>query len=141
MFLIATMMACVCANAQEYNKATVKNITESFISTLMRGDLDGTLAFFDPSYVAEQHDQFLEGRTEQFVEEFLSGTVKKGCYDITPQLSRIKSMKVKKACYNPEKGKIYADVQILMDYGVKYVVRLEMRTSGKGKLGFIGAVG
>jgi hypothetical protein len=107
----------------------------------MEGNLKGTLYFFDPNYVAEQHDDFLEGRTEQFVAEFLCGNVKKGYYDMTPQLNRIKSMKVKKTCCDVEKDEIYADVQIVMDYGVKYIVRLQLRVTESGDLRFIGAVG
>ena len=141
MFFIAMMMACVCVNAQKYTKSTVKGIANGFISTLMEGNLKVTLGFFDPSYVAEQHDDFLEGRTEQFVAEFLCGNIKKGYYDMTPELSRIKSMKVKKTCCNPEKDEYYADVQMVMDYGVKYMVRLEMRVIESGDLRFIGAVG
>lgn len=141
LFLIATMMACVCVHAQKYTKSTVKGITNGFISTLMSGNLKGTLGFFDPDYVAEQHDSFLEGRTEQFVAEFLCGNVKKGYYDMTPELHRIKSMKVKNVCCDPEKGEIYADVKIVMDYGVKYIVRLQLRVIESGELRFIGAVG
>ena len=142
MFFVAMMlMAVVGANAQNYTKNTVKGIAHGFISTLMEGNLKGTLYFFDPNYVAEQHDDFLEGRTEQFVAEFLAGNIKKGYYAITPQLDRIKSMKVKKTCCDLEKDEIYADVQILMDYGVKYVVRLQLRITESGSLGFIGAVG
>ncbi len=141
LLFIAMMMACVCVNAQKCTKSTVKGIANGFISTLMEGNLKGTLGFFDPSYVAEQHDDFLEGRTEQFVAEFLSGNVKKGYYDMTPKLSRIKSMKVKKVCCNPEKEEYYADVKILMDYGVAYIVRLDMRITESGDLRFIGAVG
>ena len=107
----------------------------------MSGDLQGTLEFFEPNYVASQHDSFLEGRTEQFVAEFLAGSYKKGFYFITPELSRIKSMKVKKTCCDLEKNEIYADVEILMDYGVKYTVRLEMLVTEYGDLRFIGAVG
>lgn len=135
------LMATISANAQEYTKKTVKNITESFISTLMRGDLEDTLEFFDSNYKEEQHDNFLEGRTEQFVAEFLAGEYKKGYNFITPKLDRIKSMKVKKTYCDPEKNEIYADVQILMDYGVKYTVRLELRINESGEMGFIGAVG
>ena len=142
LFVIAMMlMAVVNVHAQEYKKSTVKGIANGFISTLMQGNLKGTLYFFDPDYVAEQHDSFLEGRTEQFVAEFLAGNVKKGYYAITPQLDRIKSMKVKKAYCDPEKDDIYADVQIVMDYGVKYVVRLKMVVTESGDLRFIGAVG
>lgn len=142
LFFIAMMlMAAVDANAQKYTKSTVKGITNAFISTLMQGNLKGTLQFFDPNYVAEQHDDFLEGRTEQFVAEFLCGNVKKGYFDMTPQLNRIKSMKVKKTYCDVEKDDIYADVQIVMDYGVKYIVKLQLRVTESGDLRFIGAVG
>ena len=141
LFFIAMMMACVCVNAQEYTKSTVKGIANGFISTLMEGNLKGTLGFFDPDYVEEQHDSFLNGRTEQFVAEFLCGNVKKGYYDMTPQLNRIKSMKVKKTYCDLETGEIYADVKIVMDYGVKYIVRLQMKITESGDLRFIGAVG
>ena len=140
-FVVVMLMASVSVNAQEYKKSTVKGITNGFISTLMEGNVKGTLGFFDPDYVAEQHDSFLEGRTEQFVAEFLCGNVKKGFYDMTPQLNRIKSMKVKKTCCDVEKDEIYADVQIVMDYGVKYIVRLQLRVTESGDLRFIGAVG
>ena len=50
-------------------------------------------------------------------------------------------MKVKKTCCDLEKNEIYADVEILMDYGVKYSVRLEMLVTEYGDLRFIGAVG
>lgn len=141
-FFIAMMLiAVVDANAQTYKKSTVKGLANGFISTLMEGNLKGTLYFFDPNYVAEQHDDFLEGRTEQFVAEFLCGNVKKGYYDMTPQLNRIKSMKVKKTCCDLQADEIYADVQIVMDYGVKYIVRLQLRVTESGELRFIGAVG
>lgn len=141
LIIIALLSATVYCNAQKYSTATVKNITNSFIATLMQGDLQGTLEFFDPGYVADQHDSFLEGRTEQFIAEFLAGSYKKGFYFITPELSRIKSMKVKKTCCDLEKDEIYANVEILMDYGVKYTVRLEMRITEYGDMRFIGAVG
>lgn len=140
-FIAMMLMAVVDANAQTYKKSTVKGLANGFISTLMEGNLKGTLYFFDPNYVAEQHDDFLEGRTEQFVAEFLCGNVKKGYYDMTPQLNRIKSMKVKKTCCDLQADEIYADVQIVMDYGVKYIVRLQLRVTESGELRFIGAVG
>ena len=140
-FIAMMLMAVVDANAQTYKKSTVKGLANGFISTLMEGNLKGTLYFFDPNYVAEQHDDFLEGRTEQFVAEFLCGNVNKGYYDMTPQLNRIKSMKVKKTCCDLQADEIYADVQIVMDYGVKYIVRLQLRVTESGELRFIGAVG
>ena len=141
-FLMAVMlMAVVEVHAQNYTKSTVKGIANGFIAELMQKNLRGTLGFFDPNYVAEQHDDFLEGRTEQFVAEFLAGSYKKGFYFITPELDRIKSMKVKKTCCDLEKDEIYADVQILMDYGVRYTVRLQLRVTDDGDLRFIGDVG
>ena len=141
LIIIIVLFSAFYCNAQEYNKNTVKNITNSFIATLMSGDLQGTLEYFDPNYVADQHDNFLEGRTEQFVAEFLAGSYKKGFYFITPELNRIKSMKVKKTCCDLEKNEIYANVEILMDYGVKYTVKLEMIITENGDMCFIGAVG
>ena len=141
LFIAMMLMAVVDVTAQEYTKSTVKGIANGFISTLTQGHLKGALSFFDPNYVAEQHDDFLEGRTEQFLAEFLAGNYKKGYYFITPELDRIKSMKVKKTCCDLEKDEIYADVQILMDYGVKYTVRLQIRVTDDGDLRFIGAVG
>ena len=141
LLIIIALFSALCCNAQKYTKATVKNITNSFIVTLLQGDLQGTLEFFEPNYVADQHDNFLEGRTEQFIAEFLAGSYKKGFYFITPELNRIKSMKVKKTCCDLEKNEIYANVEILMDYGVKYTVKLEMVISENGDMCFIGAVG
>ena len=140
-FFAMMLMASVCVNAQEFKKSTVKGIANGFISELMQGNLKGTLYFFDPSYVAEQHDDFLKGRTEQFVAEFLAGNIKKDYYAFTPQLDRIKSMKVKKTYCDVENDEIYADVKILMDYGVKSTVRLQLRVTDSGDLRFIGAVG
>lgn len=141
LMVMMLMTAAVNANAQKYTKSTVKGIANAFISTLQRGAVKETLGFFDPKYVAEQHDSFLEGRTEQFVAEFLAGSYKKGYYFITPELNRIKSMKVKKTCCDLEKDEIYADVQIVMDYGVKYTVRLQLVPTDVGDLRFIGGVG
>lgn len=140
-FMVMMLMVSVSVNAQQYTKSTVKGIANGFISELMQGNLKGTLYFFDPSYVAEQHDDFLKGRTEQFVAEFLAGNIKKDYYAITPQLDRIKSIKVKKTFCDLEKDEIYANVKILMDYGVKYTVRLQLRVTDSGDLRFIGAVG
>ena len=135
------LMAAVGVNAQEYTIVTVKEMANNFISTLMGGDLEGTLKFFAPDYVTGQHDGFLEGRTEQFVAEFLAGSYKKGFYFITPELDRIKSMTVKKTRCDLAKGEIYADVKIVMDYGLKYTVRLDLLVTESGDLRFIGAAG
>ena len=50
-FVVVMLIASVSVNAQEYKKSTVKGITNAFISTLMQGELKGTLQFFDPDYV------------------------------------------------------------------------------------------
>ena len=42
-FVVVMLMASVSVNAQEYKKSTVKGITNAFISTLMQGELKGTL--------------------------------------------------------------------------------------------------
>ncbi len=47
--------------------------------TALRGgvamqDRDRLMALMDPEYVQEQHDRLLEGRTDQFLNEFFAGT-------------------------------------------------------------------
>lgn len=137
---IAVLSLAYC-NAQKYTTADVKGITESFINTLLNDDIKMTLEFFDPAYVAEQHDNFLEGRTEQFVSEFLAGSYKKGFYFVNPKINEIKSIKIKKCVCKIDKGDIYSIVEVLLDTGVKYKVQLDMVIIENGDLCFIGAVG
>ena len=140
-FIAAWLGLVLCCHAQQFTKKDVKKVTTGFISAVKAGQLGGSLYFFDPRYVAEQHDDFLEGRTDQFVEEFLSGNDEEGVTFITPKWDHIKSMKVKKTFCDVERDDIYADVQVVMDDGVKYVVRLRLRVTDSGDLRFIGAVG
>lgn len=140
--LSIALFSALCCNAQPYSKETVKVITDSFIATLLyEEDIKATLRFFDKAYVAEEHDDFLEGRTEQFVSEFLAGSFKKGYYFVNPKLNEILTIKVKKCVYNIKKGEIYSIVEITLDTGVRYKVKLDMTISETGTLGFIGAVG
>lgn len=140
--IIVALLSALYCNAQPYSKETVKTITESFIATLMyEEDIKATLEFFDQAYVAEEHDDFLNGRTEQFISEFLAGSFKKGYYFVNPKINEIKTIKVKKSVYNIKKGDIYSIVEITLDTGVRYKVQLDMVISENGDLGFIGAVG
>lgn len=50
----------------------------SFEKAVLAHDKQGCMSFMSPRYVHEQHDQFLEGRTDQFLREFFSGTVEAG---------------------------------------------------------------
>ncbi|MCQ2218747.1 MAG: hypothetical protein MJZ33_09765 [Paludibacteraceae bacterium] len=49
--------------------------TERFAQAYLDGDLKKALTFFSPSYVEEQHDGMLGGRTEQFISEFLGSGI------------------------------------------------------------------
>lgn len=55
--------------SEEYMTA----FTNEFATAYLQGNLQKALQFFSPQYVAEQHDNALGGRTEQFIAEFLSG--------------------------------------------------------------------
>jgi hypothetical protein len=44
-----------------------------FEQAVLTGNVSKLMALMAPSYVREQHDQILEGRTEQFILEFFGG--------------------------------------------------------------------
>lgn len=52
-------------------KVTVK----AFEKAVKSHDQQGIMTLMDPEYVKEQHDEFLEGRTEQFIDELFCGMV------------------------------------------------------------------
>ncbi|MBO4806977.1 MAG: hypothetical protein IK005_10195 [Paludibacteraceae bacterium] len=58
-------------NCSEY----MENLANGFAKAVMSGDLQKAMTYLDPNYVREQHDGFLEGRTNQFFLELLAGTI------------------------------------------------------------------
>lgn len=53
---------------------TIEQFVSSFEKATLSHDSREIMLFMENGYVKEQHDQFLEGRTEQFLNEFFCGT-------------------------------------------------------------------
>ena len=142
---VVLMLTVLFGSAQAWKptKGEAKKITKGFISAVMSGDLKLSLEYFAPEYVSEQHDSFLEGRTEQFVMEFIGGVpvTKEGKQldYITPKLKDIASMKIKDVVILSDT--MYSVVEITLKNGSKYTTDLNIAVVDGEMLRFWGAVG
>ncbi|MBR5982869.1 MAG: DUF4878 domain-containing protein [Bacteroidales bacterium] len=131
------------AQAWKPTKGEAKKITKGFISAVMSGDLKKSLDYFAYEYVREQHDGFLEGRTEQFVMEFIGGVpiTKEGKQldFVTPTLQNIASIKIKDVVIIGEE--MYSVIEVKLKDGSKYSTDLNIVTVDGEMLRFWGAVG
>ena len=142
---VVLMLTVLFGSAQAWKptKGEAKKITKGFISAVMSGDLKLSLEYFAPEYVSEQHDSFLEGRTEQFVMEFIGGVpvTKEGKQldYITPKQKDIASMKIKDVVVLSDT--MYSVVEITLKNGSKYTTDLNIAVVDGEMLRFWGAVG
>ena len=142
---VVLMLTVMFGSAQAWKptKGEAKKITKGLISAIMSGDLQLSLEYFAPEYVNEQHDNFLEGRTEQFVMEFIGGvpTTKEGKQldYVTPKQSDIASMKIKDVVIVGET--MYSIVEVTLKDGRKYTTDLNIEVVDGEMLRFWGAVG
>lgn len=142
---VVLMLTVLFGSAQAWKptKGEAKKITKGFISAVMSGDLKLSLEYFAPEYVSEQHDSFLEGRTEQFVMEFIGGVpvTKEGKQldYITPKQKDIASMKIKDVVIIGET--MYSVVEVTLKDGSKYTTDLNIAVVDGEMLRFWGAVG
>lgn len=142
---VVLMLTILFGSAQAWKptKGEAKKITKGFISAVMSGDLKLSLEYFAPEYVSEQHDSFLEGRTEQFVMEFIGGVpvTKEGKQldYITPKQKDIASMKIKDVVIIGET--MYSVVEVTLKDGSKYTTDLNIAVVDGEMLRFWGAVG
>lgn len=130
------------AQAWEPTKSEARQITREFIRQVMSGNLKRSLNYFAPEYVRTQHDSFLEGRTAQFVSEFIGGNVvSKSGVDlgfVSPDYTDIASMKVKKV----EIGEnVSVLVEVKLHDGTRYHTVFNMVVVDGDKLRYYGAVG
>lgn len=145
--IVLTLAAMASAQAQTPAQVekNIRKMTNEFISVIMTGKMEKALHFFSPAYIKEQNYNFLEGRTEQFVMEFLGGFVvneegeEQGF--VTPDKNNIASMRIKDMTVSdaPEAFS-YAYVEIVLKDGRKYVAELPIEVY-EGKLKYHGAVG
>ena len=147
--LAIVLMFAALASAQAQTPAqhekNIRTMTNEFISVIMTGKMDKALHFFSPEYIKEQNYSFLEGRTEQFVMEFLGGFVVSEEGEelgfVTPDKGNIASMRVKNVVVSDDPEAFsYAYVEIVLKDGRKYVAELPVEVY-EGKLKYHGAVG
>lgn len=142
---VVLMLTVLFGSAQAWKptKGEAKKITKGLISAIMSGDLKKSLDYFAPEYVSKQHDSFLEGRTEQFVMEFIGGVpvTKEGKQldFITPKQKDIASMKIKDVVIIGET--MYSVVEVTLKDGSKYTTDLNIAIIDGEMLRFWGAVG
>ena len=119
-----------------------KSFCQSFIDCIMSGELEKALAYFDPGYVKMQHDDFLEGRTSQFLSEFLAGMNLEGSAYVVPEnLTDIEMIIVKDVQVNLDENEASAVFEIKLINGEEYSVNVNLLIDDDNKLYFMGAMG
>ncbi|MGE3802480.1 MAG: hypothetical protein AB7H80_15795 [Candidatus Kapaibacterium sp.] len=145
----ALLSACSGGNVVSLIAESEGEAVKRSISLLKQGVAEGDkkllMKLMDPKYVREQHDQFLEGRTDQFLNEFFSGeNVETGEFVNlqVEDLHRVEEITVTEV----EGEGVYEVVAILqIKSGIQ--VRSNWRlvvmklSSNQFRAGFIGAVG
>jgi hypothetical protein len=80
----------------------VIDYTNHFEAAVLQHDQEAIMALLDPDYVKEQHNEFLNGMTEQFLKELFSGAFtdgqtvkgKKGASYLPSQITGIQLIQV-----------------------------------------------
>lgn len=150
-FLLFFAITFLTVNAfgQEPTKVKLEGDLKVFANRVTKAanahDASAMLMLMDPQYRKEQHDGMLEGRTEQFINEFFCGNIIKskdsqsnfGC----PGFNKISKVKIKHV-FPHEHG-----YQFQMEfragktvYTSTYFVRIRNTKQGVG-YGLVGAVG
>lgn len=120
-------------------------VGNEFLTAVVNGDLQKALTYFSRNYVAEEHDQFLNGRTSQFITEFfaMEYTNEEGNSEWKNiDLSDIKAAKVVKADSGDGlNGSITIELEMAdgKKYTGKFTMEMEMPNSEAPTL--YGAVG
>ena len=77
MFLVLLASGCVSLNvhtsAKYGSNASVAGFLESFEQAALEGNEARVMAHMATAYIVGQHDDMLEGRTDQFLSEFFGG--------------------------------------------------------------------
>ena len=70
--LLALLSTCKSQKSAK-TESSVESFTTEFEQSVLTHKPEEILKFMTNSYVKEQHDEFLEGRTKQFLNEFFCG--------------------------------------------------------------------
>ena len=124
----------------------LKKFAKAFEKASKLGTYSDLMPFFDDAYVKEQHDTMLEGRTEQFIREFLSGTLKDSDAFYSPKdITEIKSVKVSIGI--PDKDGSWSATLLIINWkGKRYqrdtlIKPREWTSKSPHAFGFVGAFG
>ncbi len=126
--------------AQNVSKKDIKFVCSEFEQTILNKNLDASLKFFEPEYKEMQHDRFLEGRTSQFIREFLAGATKGKALYRTPEITEIKSIKLKKIKFTKD-NEAEAILLIKLEDGAKLRSQVLIIIKSDKEIYFVGAVG
>ncbi len=98
--LLALSTACSTSEDvvySQYNRElhpTVMEFMDSVVNVVEAGDETAIFDLLDKQYVKDQHDSFLEGRTDQFLTELLCGQATNGKGFKCPGLGNISKMTI-----------------------------------------------
>lgn len=119
----------------------IKQFFDDFETAVWAKNKPKIMTFFHPDYVKEQHDEMLEGRTDQFLKEYFCGSAMDGsrkfsCFGLE-EIERMERV------YIRQESKGYAAAYILYGNGKKITLTLgALPIEGKNnKYGLWGAVG
>lgn len=134
-----SLLICFGAYSQNANTKDMKTFCTEFSETILAGDLNKAMEYLDKDYVKTQHDGMLEGRTNQFFEELLSGTDKKKDF-VAPAIKDISSMKVTKIKHTKDSG-YEVKFSIEIKNGTKLTTVLNLIIIEDDGMALVGAVG
>jgi len=113
----------------------------SFEQSVTLHDSNKLLSYMDKAYKKEQHDEMLEGRTEQFLNEFFSGTNVDGSGFVLVKFSLIRGIYFTSIQQNETGYSVYYTVKT-KDVTVDCNWEISVTKTEDGTVyGFVGAVG
>jgi len=141
-FVVAAFIA-TSSFSQQVNEKKLKKFCVGFAKAVESNNAKKCLKFFDSQYVKEQHDVFLEGRTSQFVSEFLLG-FSEGAFNASgedrPSLDKVSSMNFLHILRDAN-GNITAVFDLQLKSGKSYRLMAPISVSGSSGFGIVGAMG
>ncbi|MBO7476559.1 MAG: hypothetical protein J6U04_01330 [Salinivirgaceae bacterium] len=112
---------------RQFNDKDVETLVKNFGDAILARDYQKALSYFAPEYVSLQLGDFLEGRVNQFIGEYLWGQYTDSFGNtkgISPNLDSI--IEIKLLSVSSEPDNYSACVEIQLDNGIKYTTELSM---------------
>lgn len=123
-------------------QSKIDRFLESFESAVESHDSDQIMSHMDPDYVKEQHDNFLGGRTDQFINEFFGGYKKNTKEFKTVPYREIKKLKLLNLVHDGDN--FYTVSYLVKAKGLKVTCEWSVKirfNGGNTAFGMVGAVG